>query len=154
MIVYDSRTGTTKSTALRVGNALGLKVKDVRDFEKEEVTEPFVFFTYTMGKGETPRRSVWFLNKWGHKMMAVVANGSNRFIPVGLFATAGETIANQYQVELITKLDMGGTIEDMSKLVKRIGELHGLRVGTGQAAIKTGSQFKNGHFKLKMLVSE
>lgn len=126
LIIYDSRrsSGTTKNFALNLGKTLGLEVKHVEDIDTLE--EDYLLCTYTAGLGEVPLATQKFLQKNGDYIKAVVANGSSNFKMKGLFALAGERIVNQYNCELIKKLDMGGSRKDVEYVAKRCVNLFSL----------------------------
>ena len=150
-IIYDSRrvTGTTKNFAVNLGKATGLEVMYVKDVPND-FKEDFILCTYTAGVGEVPVTTKEFLTKFGETMKAVVANGSSNFKAKGLFGVAGDRISNEYGVELLHKLDIGGTAEDVKYVARRVNFIFGINTEIEKnlkSMVK--STFKDGVFKLQ-----
>lgn len=130
-VVFDSRGGTTKGIANKVAENLGLEsinCKDILNGNKPfEECEGFIFFTYTDKIGGISKRTGKFLEEHGDKMLGVVANGSSDFKPMGAFAVAGDVISEKYNVEIIRKLDRGGTQLDEHSISTRAAKLLGYK---------------------------
>lgn len=152
MIVYDTReeTGTTKNFAKQVAKLLKVKAINVQDVP-DDCTEEYILCTYTAGLGEVPKNTVEFLDKHHERMVAVVANGSSNFNKLGLFAKSGDRISNKYVVELLRKLDMGGTSEDIKYVARRSALLMGITLDDGVERVKPMSTFVNGQFTLQRI---
>lgn len=151
VIIYESRrkSGTTKNFAEGLGKSLGLKVYNVEDIDKIE--EEYILCTHTAGLGEVPLKTQEFLRKNGEYIVGVVANGSSNFISKGLFGLAGDRIKNEYKCELIRKLDVGGTREDLIKVAKRCKVILGIKdesFDLNSIYAEEKSTFKNGVFNL------
>lgn len=155
MIIYDSRanTGTTKHFAKQLARMFGVQAISVQEVNDYNVNvKAYVLCTYTIDYGAVPEATQTFLKKHSAEMIAVVANGSSNFRTMGLFGRAGDKISSQYDVEMIGRLDMGGSKEDLLKIAQR------LEVMTGQDMkihdvkhVRPQSTFINGRFHLHPL---
>ncbi|MER0123944.1 class Ib ribonucleoside-diphosphate reductase assembly flavoprotein NrdI [Streptococcus sp. ZJ93] len=116
-IVYASRTGHVEKIVNQLHLADALKIKT----GTEKVDGDYVIFTYSTGKGKTPKVVEQFLaNNPGVK--AVVGSGSMAK-HAETFNFAAENIAQTYQVPILAKLDGVGTsqeIEDLAKLLENM----------------------------------
>lgn len=130
-VVYDSRGGTTKGVANNVAEFLGIESMDVKDILRGDkpfgLVKGFIFFTYTDKVGGVSKRTREFLTEHGDKMLGVVANGSSDFKAMGMFAIAGDIIAKEYNVDILAKLDRGGTYEDAHNIVSQCVRIFGYK---------------------------
>ncbi|WP_242258352.1 class Ib ribonucleoside-diphosphate reductase assembly flavoprotein NrdI [Streptococcus thoraltensis] len=113
-IVYASRTGHVE----KIVNQLG--VTDVLKIETgtERIDGDYVIFTYSTGKGKTPKVVEQFLaNNPGVK--AVVGSGSMAK-HAETFNFAAENIAQAYKVPILAKLDGTGSAQDIEGLIKSL----------------------------------
>lgn len=154
MIIYDSRanSGTTKHFAKQLGQLFQIPVLSVTDVTTYTPIKPYVLCTHTMGWGEVPENTQSFLAIHADKMIGVVANGSSNFRAMGYFARAGDKISAQYEVELLGRLDMGGTREDLHQIAARLEVLTGKTIRNSFIEqVRPHSEFINGRFILKPL---
>ena len=108
--VYASKTGHVE----KIVNKLGLDTLKIAD-GTENADGDFIIFTYTTGKGKTPKPVEKFLeNNVGIK--AVVGSGSRAKSHIETFNFAAENISRQYNVPVLAKLDGVGTDEDIAAL--------------------------------------
>lgn len=130
-VVYDSRGGTTKGVANSVAEGLGIESIDckqiLRGYKPFEEVEGFIFFTYTDKIGGISKRTARFLESYSGKMKGVVANGSSDFKAMGKFAISGDIISETYGVELISKLDRGGSNKDVNTIVSKSAGILGYK---------------------------
>lgn len=116
--VYASRQGKTEKLVQKLGNDDLLKIED----GSETVSEPFVLFTYTDGKGVVPAKVETFLAKNHASLKAVVSTGSMERHP-DTYCFAGIKIAETYNVPLLAKADGEGTEEDVRIISEAIASL-------------------------------
>jgi protein involved in ribonucleotide reduction len=105
MIAYASRTGNVRNIISR------LELPAVEIDETSVLTEPFLLFTYTDGFGEVPQEVKRFMERNGARCQGVVVSGNRNFGHRN-FGRAGETIARQWQIPLVRKLELRGFPED------------------------------------------
>jgi protein involved in ribonucleotide reduction len=105
MIAYASRTGNIRYIVSR------LQLPAVEIKETSEIAEPFLLFTYTDGFGEVPPQVKQFMEKNGTRCEGVIVSGNRNFGHHN-FGRAGETIAAQWRVPLVRKLELRGFPED------------------------------------------
>ena len=112
-IAYASKTGHVE----KVIKALGLEDRAVRITDgSERIDGDYVIFTYTSGKGKTPKPVEAFL-AGNPGVKAVVGSGSTAKSHIETFNFAAENISREYDVPIIAKLNGVGTPEDM-ELIK------------------------------------
>lgn len=111
MIVFASRTGNVEY----IVNQLGLpSIKITKDLI---MNEPFIIFTYTDKLGEVPDVVSEFLKENHVRCKGVIASGNSNF-GHHLFCKSGDTIAEQYDVPLICKIDLRGRKKDFQTIQK------------------------------------
>lgn len=113
LIIYDSRAGKVKKFVEK----LGMDANQLTD--KLEVHEPFVFITYTDGRGQVPETSRRFLARCGEHLQGVAASGNKVFEH---FAASADIIAAQYGVPVIHKFEMTGFNRDIETFRKWVIE--------------------------------
>lgn len=154
-ILYDTRnvSGTTKSFAEKLGNALNIPVYSV--IEMPVVQGKYIICTYTDGLGEVPTTTETFLgNETNQKnIIGVVGNGSSNFKTMGLFAKVGEIISERFNVELLKKLDMGGTMSDVLTVAKRLNYKYKMNIQFNPNDFVTQSTYKEGKFSFKSRIN-
>lgn len=110
-IVYASKTGHVEKIVNRLGVIDALKIVD----GSETVSGDYVIFTYTTGKGKTPKPVESFLAA-NPGVKAVVGSGSRSKSHVETFNFAAENVSNAYNVPIIAKVDGIGTEEDIEAI--------------------------------------
>lgn len=113
--VYASRSGRTE----KLVQALGLEAVKLEE-GTPAMDEDFIVFTYTDGKGAVPKVVENYLKACGGKLKGVVATG-NMERHAETFCWAGDSIAKDYNVPCLGKLDGEGTAEDHAALKKALG---------------------------------
>ena len=155
MIIYDSRanTGTTKHFAKQLSKVFGIQAISVQEVMNYKVNvKAYVLCTYTIDYGAVPEDTQKFLKAHSSKMIAVVANGSSNFRKMGLFGRAGDKISSQYDVELLARLDVGGTKEDLRNVAERLEVMTGQSMKVADVLhVRPQSKFVNGRFQLHSL---
>lgn len=148
-IIYDSRneTGTTKSYATKLAKLFNVPCYNVND--NELLDDKYILCTYTDGLGEVPKTTEEFLQQHSHNIIGVVGNGSSNFKTMGLFAKVGDIISSKYNVELLKKLDMGGTNSDVIQVAKRLKYKYSIEEELDLGLIKEKSTYSNGKFEFK-----
>lgn len=112
LVVYDSKTGNVKRFVKK------LNMPAVSIDEMPKVDEPYVLITYTTGFGQVPQKVNDFLQE-NHNMLRGVSASGNRNWGTG-FAKSADTIAETYNVPVITKFELSGTKQDMLQFMERL----------------------------------
>ena len=115
-VVYASRTGNVESIIQRLGYD-ALKIES----GSETVDEPFVLFTYTDGFGDVPMEVDDFLGANGENIKAVVVSGDTGYGEA--YCQAGDTIAENYNVPCLYKVENEGTDEDLDAIKAAVDAL-------------------------------
>ena len=115
-VVYASRTGNVESIIQRLGYD-ALKIEN----GSETVDEPFVLFTYTDGFGDVPMEVDDFLSANGENIKAVVVSGDTGYGEA--YCQAGDTIAENYNVPCLYKVENEGTDEDLDAIKAAVDAL-------------------------------
>lgn len=107
ILAFDSKTGNVR----RFVNKLNLEMPAVQIQEDLLLEEPFILVTYTTGFGQVPDKVQTFL-KQNHSWMRGVAASGNRNWGTS-FAKSADTISSAYQVPLLAKFELSGTMRDL-----------------------------------------
>ncbi len=120
MIKIDSasKTGNVEQALQKSGLTDALKIID----GTEKIEGEYVIFTYTTGKGKTPKTVEAFL-KANPGVRAVVGSGSMAKSHVETFNFAAENISKAYHVPVIAKLNGTGTADDMEHIKSELEKL-------------------------------
>ena len=114
---YASKTGHVE----KIVGKLGLDALKIVD-GTEKIDGDYVIFTYTCGKGQTPKPVLKFLeNNPGVK--AVVGSGSNAKSHIETFNFGAENISKAYNVPVLAKLNGVGTDEDIEHIRAELAKL-------------------------------
>ena len=108
-VAYASRTGHVEKIVGKLGLTNALKIVD----GTETLEGDYVIFTFTTGKGKTPKQIETFLAE-NPGVKAVVGSGSTAKSHIETFNFAAENISKAYGVPVIAKLDGVGTDEDIA----------------------------------------
>lgn len=116
-IVYASRSGHVEKIVNQLGVADALKIET----GEETLDGDYVIFTYSTGRGKTPKVVEQFL---AHNpgVKAVVGSGSMAK-HAETFNFAAENIAKAYKVPILAKLDGVGTSQEIEDLAKSLANL-------------------------------
>lgn len=117
-VAYASKTGHVEKVIQKLGLTNALKIED----GTETIDGEYVIFTYTTGKGKTPKTVDAFLAA-NPGLRAVVGSGSKAKRYIDTYNFAAENISKAYGVPIIAKVNGAGTDEDI-KFIK--GELEKL----------------------------
>lgn len=109
MIVFASRTGNVRAVVEKLG------VEAIALTETLQVTSPFILFTYTDALGAVPSVVATFMARNAHHCIGILASG-NRNFGHAYFARAGDTLAAQYDVPLLKKIELRGTQADLTHM--------------------------------------
>lgn len=104
MIAFASRTGNVRHICARI-NLPNIEIK-----EELEVTQPFVLMTYTDGLGAVPKIVEQFMQRNHVHCLGVIVSGNRNFGE--RYGLAGDTLAEQYDIPLICKMDLRGQQRD------------------------------------------
>jgi protein involved in ribonucleotide reduction len=116
MIAYASRTGNVRHIVSR------LNLPAVEIAADRTLSEPFLLMTYTDKLGEVPELVQHFMDRNGVYCRGVVVSGNSNF-GHGLFGKAGDTIARQWNVPLVRKVELRGFQEDYEAILRNYGML-------------------------------
>lgn len=117
-IAYASKTGHVEKIVNKLGLVGALKIID----GTEKIEKPYVIFTYTTGKGKTPRPVEAFLAA-NPGVAAVVGSGSTSKSHMETFNFAAENISKAYNVPILAKVDGAGTDADMAGIKEKLEKL-------------------------------
>lgn len=119
-IIYFSLTGNVRRFIQRAGlsNTMALTESN----KTEEINEPFIIVTGTIGFGQVPDPVQEFLDV-NHKNLKAVAGSGNRNWGNN-FAKAGEEIANKYNVPLLMKFELHGNQEIADEFREKVVNLY------------------------------
>ncbi|MGG1514436.1 class Ib ribonucleoside-diphosphate reductase assembly flavoprotein NrdI [Paenibacillus oryzisoli] len=112
LIAYDSKTGNVRRFIAKTA------LPAVQIEEAMTMEEPFVLVTYTTGFGQVPEKVATFLANNGERLIGVAASG-NRNWGDG-FAKSADTIAQLYDVPVLTKFELSGTKKDVERFVQGV----------------------------------
>jgi protein involved in ribonucleotide reduction len=119
MIAYASRTGNVRYIVSQLGLP-GIEIGD-----DTTIAQPFLLMTYTDGLGEVPPVVRRFMDRCGAFCIGVAASG-NRNFGHRHFGKAGDTIAAEWNVPLVRKLELRGYPQDYEAIrrfyFEQIGE--------------------------------
>jgi protein involved in ribonucleotide reduction len=105
MIAYASRTGNVRFIAKQ----LGLPGVEIRD--DMTISEPFLLMTFTDGLGQVPPIVQRFMDRNGSYCKGVAVSGNSNF-GHHLFGRAGDTIAKEWNIPLVRKIELRGYSQD------------------------------------------
>lgn len=119
-IIYFSLTGNVRRFIQRAGlsNTMALTESN----KTEEINEPFIIVTGTIGFGQVPDPVQAFLDV-NHKNLKAVAGSGNRNWGNN-FAKASEEIANNYNVPLLMKFELHGNQEIADEFREKVVNLY------------------------------
>lgn len=115
---YASKTGHVQKVVDKLGLTDALKIAD----GTEKIDGEYVIFTYTAGKGKTPKPVEAFLAA-NPGVRAVVGSGSTAKSHIETFNFAAENISKAYNVPVIAKLNGVGTDEDLTHIKAELEKL-------------------------------
>ena len=116
-IVFASRTGNVESIVEKLGIEDAVKVES----GDETVDGDFVFITYTDGYGDIPAEVEDFLSDHKDAIKGVIVSGDQGYGDA--FCGAGDTIAEEYSVPCLYKVENDGTDEDIEKIKEILSSL-------------------------------
>lgn len=109
-IVFASRTGNVQTIVD------SLKTTDPLHIQSgtEKVTTDYILFTYTDGYGDVPQEVEMFLESNSSNLKGVIVSGDHGYGDA--YCVAGDTIAENFNVECLYKVENDGTPEDIEKI--------------------------------------
>ena len=116
MIAFASRTGNIR----HIVNQLNIPNQEIN--EDIEIVEPYILFTYTDGLGQVPAKVEKFMQSNHSYCKGVIVSGNSNF-GHNLFGRAGDILSSTYEVPLLHKLDLRGSIKDYEVIIKKIYEV-------------------------------
>ncbi|MFF5995702.1 class Ib ribonucleoside-diphosphate reductase assembly flavoprotein NrdI [Lysinibacillus sp. KU-BSD001] len=109
MIVYASRTGNVRYVTQT------LQLPNIEMNEVQQLTTPFLLFTYTDGLGDIPVRVEQFMKQHYKLCRGIIVSGNSNF-GHQVFGQAGDKLAALYNIPLVCKLDLRGTAKDYAAI--------------------------------------
>ncbi|HBV03196.1 class Ib ribonucleoside-diphosphate reductase assembly flavoprotein NrdI [Mammaliicoccus lentus] len=119
-IIYFSLTGNVRRFIQRAGLSNTMALTEAN--KTEEINEPFIIVTGTIGFGQVPDPVQAFLDI-NHKNLKAVAGSGNRNWGNN-FAKASEEIANNYNVPLLMKFELHGNQEIADEFREKVVNLY------------------------------
>ena len=117
-VAYASKTRHVEKIVGKLGLSDALKITD----GSEKIEGSYVIFTYTTGRGKTPKPVEAFLAA-NPGVVAVVGSGSTAKSHIETFNFAAENISKAYNIPIIAKVDGVGTDEDMAHIKEELEKL-------------------------------
>lgn len=121
LVVFDSLTGNVKRFVSKLGFDT-LKITDTLI-----VDQPYYLVTYTIGFGQVPKSTSRFLEKNGSLLLGVAASGNKNW--GGSYAKSADLIAEQYNVPVVHKFELAGTVGDVEIFKQEVGRWLTSQVG-------------------------
>ena len=118
-IAYYSRTGNVKAFVDKYLNAY----ETVDISEVKAIDTPYVLITPTYDFGQVPEVVTKWLRKNNGCMVGVIASGNRNW--GDLYGHAGDIISDLYEVPLLAKFELRGTIADGMRVSYELGALEG-----------------------------
>jgi protein involved in ribonucleotide reduction len=87
---------------------------------QEKMDKPFILFTYTDKKGETPEKVEQFLKENHGNLAGVIVSGDKSHKED--FAKAGDNIAKKYGVKCLYKVEGSGSPQDIAQIKQILAE--------------------------------
>ncbi|MBF0580243.1 class Ib ribonucleoside-diphosphate reductase assembly flavoprotein NrdI [Erysipelotrichaceae bacterium RD49] len=106
---YASRTGNVES----IVDNLGLDATRIND-GSETMNGDFILFTYTDGYGDVPEEVLNFLLGNSQYLKGVIVSGDTGYGEA--YCQAGDKIAEDYDVEVLYRVENAGTQEDLNAI--------------------------------------
>lgn len=116
-IAYYSRTGNVKAFVERYLN----EYETVDISEVKAINTPYVLITPTYDFGQVPEVVTKWLRNNNGCMIGVIASGNRNW--GDLYGHAGDIISDLYEVPLIAKFELRGTIADGMHVEYELGRL-------------------------------
>lgn len=115
VIAFESKTGNVR----RFVNKLNMRTVEID--EHTVLDEPYVLVTYTTGFGQVPPKVSAFLENNNRLMIGVSASGNRNWGTN--FAKSADTIASRYQVPVISKFELSGTMKDVERFIEGVDRI-------------------------------
>lgn len=109
-LVYYSLTGNTRRFANKLKEKYSTEIEELKNYEQGE----YILATPTYKFGEVPEDVTKFLQINSDKCKGVIAGGNRNW--GSTFACAGDTIAQDFNIPLILKIEQAGNTEDIEFL--------------------------------------
>nr|WP_211747920.1 class Ib ribonucleoside-diphosphate reductase assembly flavoprotein NrdI [Paenibacillus sp. Marseille-Q4541] len=113
IVVYDSLTGNIERFIKKLKN-----FECIRITEDMRINKPFVLLTYTIGFGEVPKSVSKFLSNNDQYLKGVAGSGNMNW--GAFYCGAAERISKYYNVPLIHKFELSGTMNDVDKFTQGV----------------------------------
>ncbi|MDG4943031.1 class Ib ribonucleoside-diphosphate reductase assembly flavoprotein NrdI [Staphylococcus agnetis] len=115
-VVFYSFTGNVKRFIKRTELTDTMELTE--NCASERIEDPFIIVTGTIGFGEVPQPVKQFLNVNHDNLRGVAASGNRNWGQN--FAKAGIAIADEYNVPLLMKFELHGSIQDTKEFKEKV----------------------------------
>ncbi|GAA4879012.1 class Ib ribonucleoside-diphosphate reductase assembly flavoprotein NrdI [Paenibacillus vulneris] len=112
LIVYDSKTRNVERFINK------LNIRNVKIHNEMEVRESYILITYTTGMGQVPESTLKFLDNNYSYLKGVASSGNKNWGKS--FALAADIISNKYNVPVICKFELSGTVTDINRFIQEV----------------------------------
>lgn len=119
-IYYDSKTGNVDRFVHKLETETGWCIQRIT--ENLSISNPGHLITFTTGKGEVPLASDRFMQR-NHEFIKTISASGNRNWGQN-FGRAADTIATLYQLPLLFKFELSGSMSDVRQFINKINEYH------------------------------
>lgn len=90
------------------------------------VNEPYILITFTTGFGDVPDSTHQFLEENSGYLQAIAVSGNRNW--GNNYGRAGDIISAKYNVPILMKFELSGTIEDIKTFYERLRQFETHRV--------------------------
>ncbi|SEM42294.1 protein involved in ribonucleotide reduction [bacterium A37T11] len=119
-IYYDSKTGNVDRFVQKIAGLIPWKVQKI--MPGMEIIHPGHLITFTTRFGEAPETTTQFLNHAGSLIKSVSASGNRNWGKN--FALAANKLSAAYELPLLLKFELSGTMEDVKEYINLIKNNH------------------------------
>ena len=119
-IYYDSKTGNVERFVQKITSLINWKAVKIQP--GMAIEHPGHLITFTTRFGEVPETTVGFMQKAGALVRSVSSSGNRNWGKN--FAIAGNKLAERYELPLLLKFELSGTMEDVKQFINLIKNNH------------------------------
>src|SRR5690606_29371320 len=119
-IYYDSKTGNVERFVQKITSLINWKAVKIQPDMK--ITHPGHLITFTTRFGEVPETTLSFMQQAGALVRSVSSSGNRNW--GRNFAVAGNKLSERYELPLLLKFELSGTMEDVKQFINLIKNNH------------------------------
>ena len=119
-IYYDSKTGNVERFVQKITSLINWKAVKIQP--DMQITHPGHLITFTTRFGEVPETTIGFMQQAGALVRSVSSSGNRNW--GRNFAVAGNKLAERYELPLLLKFELSGTMEDVKQFINLIKNNH------------------------------